>query len=107
MNYVTKKFESDDKLLIVDDVHDTGNSIKQIILDINKTCKKNTPEIKVATPYFKPDKNETDLKPDFYIHKTNKWLIFPHELQGLEFKEILENNPQLKDLSSKIKSLIK
>ena len=107
LNYVTKKFESDDKLLIVDDVHDTGNSIKQIILDINKTCKKNTPEIKVATPYFKPDKNETDLKPDFYIHKTNKWLIFPHELQGLEFKEILENKPQLKNLSSKIKSLIK
>ena len=106
LNYVTKKFESNDRLLIVDDVHDTGNSIKQIILDINKTCKKNTPEIKVATPYFKPDKNETDLKPDYFIHKTDKWLIFPHELQGLEYKEILENKPELKDLSSKIKSLI-
>mgnify|MGYP005710525429 CR=1 FL=1 len=76
LNYVTKKFESDDKLLIVDDVHDTGNSIKQVILDINKTCKKNTPQIKVATPYFKPDKNETDLKPDFYIHKTNNCLLY-------------------------------
>ena len=69
LNYVIKKLESEDKLLIVDDVHDTGNSIKQVINDLTTALQKNTPEIKVATPYFKPNKNETDLKPDFLFTK--------------------------------------
>ena len=56
LNYVIRKLESEDRLLIVDDVHDTGNSISQIITDLKKACKKNTPEIKIATPYYKPNK---------------------------------------------------
>ena len=91
----------------MDDVHDTGNSIKQVINDLTTACKKNTPEIKVATPYFKPNKNETDLKPDFFIHETDQWLIFPHELDGLTFEEIEEYKPELKDLTSKIKEVLK
>ena len=51
LNYVIRKLESEDRLLIVDDVHDTGNSISQIITDLKKACKKNTPVIKIATPY--------------------------------------------------------
>ena len=57
LNYVIRKLESEDRLLIVDDVHDTGNSISQIITDLKKACKKNTPVIKIATPYYKPNKN--------------------------------------------------
>ncbi len=86
LNYIIKQVESEDSLLIVDDVHDTGISIQKIILDLQTACKKNTPEIKVATPYFKPKKNKTDRKPDFYIHETEKWLVFPHELEGLSMR---------------------
>jgi hypothetical protein len=32
----------------------------------------------------------TNLKPDFYVHATDSWLVFPHELCGLTPKEILE-----------------
>ena len=96
LNYVIRKLESHDRLLIVDDVHDTGPSIKT-------ACKKNTPEIKVATPYFKPKKNLTNNKPDFYIHETDKWLVFPHELEGLTIDEIEKNKPELADLISDIK----
>jgi hypothetical protein len=106
LNYVIKKVESEDSLLIVDDVHDTGLSIDQIIKDLNKACKKNTPTIKVATPYFKPEKNKTERKPDYYLHKTDKWLVFPHELEGLTIDEIKENKPELEDLFSKIKDKI-
>ena len=56
LNYVIRQLESEDSLLIVDDVHDTGVSVQQIITDLKTACKKNTPEIKVATPYFKPSK---------------------------------------------------
>jgi|TARA_B100001094_G_scaffold6459_1_gene5726 hypoxanthine phosphoribosyltransferase len=106
LNYVIKKLESEDRLLVVDDVHDTGNSINQIITDLRKACKKNSPEIKIATPYFKPNQNETETKPDFFIHETDKWLVFPHELEGLNFDEIKENKPELRNLIDQIKSKI-
>jgi len=106
LNYIIKQVESEDSLLIVDDVHDTGISIEKIILDLETACKKNTPEIKVATPFFKPKKNKTDRKPDFYIHETEKWLVFPHELEGLSINEIIEFKPELSELIEKIKPFI-
>ncbi|MBD63415.1 MAG: hypoxanthine phosphoribosyltransferase [Gammaproteobacteria bacterium] len=106
LNYVIKKVESEDSLLIVDDVHDTGISVQQIISDLKTACKKNTPEIKVATPYFKPSKNKTNRKPDFYLHETEKWLVFPHELEGLSFEEIVQFKPELTSLVDKIKPYI-
>jgi len=106
LNYVIRQLESEDSLLIVDDVHDTGLSIKQIISDLKAACKKNTPDIKIATPYFKPTKNKTDRKPDFYLHETDEWLVFPHELDGLTINEIKENKPALKDLIENISTII-
>ena len=105
LNYVIKKLESEDSLLIVDDVFDTGLSINQVISDLRKACKKNTPDIKIATPYFKPSNNKTDIKPDYYIHKSDNWLVFPHELEGLNFEEIKQNKPEMKNLIDKITSL--
>ena len=106
LNYVIRKLESEDRLLIVDDVHDTGNSISQIITDLKKACKKNTPVIKIATPYYKPNKNASEYKPDYYLHETEQWLVFPHELEGLSLEEIQKNKPELQDLMDKIKEYL-
>ena len=73
---------------------------------LRSACKKNTPEIRVATPYFKPEKNLTDNVPDYYLHETNKWLVFPHELDGLSIEEIELNKPELKHLISNIKKKV-
>ena len=101
-----RQLESEDKLLIVDDVHDTGHSVQQIINDLKVACKKNTPEIRVATPYYKPSKNLTENEPDYFLHKTDKWLVFPHELDGLTFDEIKENKQELIDLIDDILPII-
>ena len=106
LNYVIRQLESEDRLLIVDDVHDTGNSVAQIIADITSACKKNTPEIKVATPYYKPNKSQTGNRPDYFIHETDQWLVFPHELEGLTLEEIKANKPEMKNLISNIKDKI-
>ena len=82
------------------------NFSEKIINDLKAACKKNSPEIKVATPYYKPTKNKTDRKPDFYLHETDEWLVFPHELDGLTVEEIKENKPELKDLIDKISPII-
>ena len=73
---------------------------------IKEVCKKNTPQIKIATPYFKPSNNKTKRIPDFYLHKTDQWLVFPHELEGLTKEEIKENKPQLAKLIDKITPLL-
>ena len=107
LNYIIKQVESDDSLLIVDDVHDTGISIEKIVSDLQAACKKNTPEIKVATPYFKPSKNKTRRTPDYYLHVTDKWLVFPHELDGLSIGEIRSNKPEVSGLIEKITKILK
>ena len=58
-----------------------------------------------STDKGKPSNNKTDIKPDYYIHKSDNWLVFPHELEGLNFEEIKKNKPEMKNLIDKIASL--
>lgn len=89
LDYLITYMNQDDSLLIVDDVFDTGRSIKAIISTLQSKMRNNCPaQIKVATPWFKPNKNATDRIPDYYVHETDDWLVFPHELDGLTAKEI-------------------
>ncbi len=106
LSYIIRQLESEDSLLIVDDVHDTGLSIQQAIDDLIKACKKNTPEIRVATPYYKPKNNKTGSPPDYYLHETDEWLVFPHELHGLSAEEIRQHKPELAKLIDKMTPLI-
>jgi len=93
LEYLERHLTSNDKLLLVDDVFDTGLSIDSVMRELNQFYKDSPPECKVATPYFKPANNETDRVPDFYLYETDKWLVFPHELAGLTDREIIENKP--------------
>ncbi len=102
LNYIVKHVNSDDSLLLVDDVFDTGLSIQQVIHDLKEECRKNMPDVKIATPYFKPGNNQTSIKPDFYVHETDSWLVFPHELHGLSEDEINEHKPQVAALRAKL-----
>ncbi|MFK7890183.1 MAG: phosphoribosyltransferase [Granulosicoccus sp.] len=96
MNYLIKKISREDKLLIVDDVFDTGRSIEAIIETLEIKTRRNTPhDIRVAVPYYKRSRNVTDRVPDYYLHETECWLKFPHSLEGLTSEEIRENRPEL------------
>lgn len=95
LDYLTRKLGKQDALLLVDDVHDTGLSLQQIITDLGLACAGQTPEIRIATPYFKPGSNRTGRKPDYFLHQTDDWLVFPHELEGLTLEEMKANKPEL------------
>jgi len=43
--------------------------------------------------YYKPARNRSSLVPDFFVRATDKWLVFPHEIQGLSREEILQHKP--------------
>ncbi len=99
LNYIIKKIRHDDRVLIVDDVFDTGNTIKAVVQEIRDRARGNTPgEIRVAVPWFKPTRNETDMVPDFYLTETSEWLVFPHELDALTPEEMKEARPKLHEI---------
>ena len=96
LNYIIKKICHDDRLLIVDDVFDTGNTIVAVIEELKKRARDNTPEdIRVAVPWFKPTRNETSIVPDYYEHETAEWLVFPHELDALSPEELRAERPHI------------
>ena len=82
-----------DRLLIVDDVHDTGLSMAALLTEIDQRTKPQS--VKIATCYYKPTKSKTQFSPDFFIHETDQWLVFPHELVGLSMQELREHKPSL------------
>jgi len=96
MNYLIKNVTHEDRLLIVDDVFDTGHTIEALINHLVEKARRNTPDdIRVAVPYYKPARNLTDRVPDYYLHETEQWIKFPHSVEGLTDEEIKEHRPEL------------
>ncbi len=95
-SYLIKNLEHHDRLLIVDDVFDTGYTIQALINHLREKSRLNTPdEIRVAVPYYKPTRNQTELVPDYYLHETDLWIKFPYSLEGLTREEIEIRRPQI------------
>jgi len=99
LEYAIRQANWEDELLIVDDVFDSGNSIRSVLDTLKRKMRRNLPgDIRIATPWFKPKYNVTDITPDYYIHETDQWLVFPHELDGLTREEMFANKPGMKQL---------
>ena len=94
IDYLVSRLSIEDRLLLVDDVFDSGRSIAAVIDTLQARCKRNFPaQLRVATVYYKPSRNRTTRVPDFFVQSTEQWLVFPHELQGLTREEILAHKP--------------
>ncbi len=107
LGYFIERTTVDDSLLIVDDIFDTGLSIEAMLGEINRRARRNTPRnIKVAATWYKPAKNLTDRVPDYYVNTTEKWVVFPHELQGLRKDEIQINKPVIAKVMDELESEI-
>ena len=105
LNYIIKKICHDDRLLIVDDVFDTGNTIAAVIAELRRRARDNMPEdIRVAVPWYKPSRNETDLVPDYFLRETSEWLVFPHELDALTPEELRTARPEIASIVDSVKA---
>lgn len=101
LNYLIKNVTHADRLLIVDDVFGTGKTIDALIGHLRDKARLNTPDdIRIAVPYFKPSRNQTERVPDFYLHETERWLKFPHSLEGLSAQEVEAHRPALFEILS-------
>jgi uncharacterized protein len=93
-DYLVSRLSFEDELLIVDDVFDSGRSLEAVLTELTRRCRRNLPnKIRIATVYYKPARNRSSLAPDYHLHSTDKWLVFPHEIQGLSHEEILRHKP--------------
>jgi len=103
LDYIVDNVDHDDALLIVDDVHDSGLSIRAVIEHLERKARRNTPgDIRVATTFYKPANNKTDRVPDYWVHESDAWLVFPHELDGLTREEILEHKPSMRAILERL-----
>jgi hypoxanthine phosphoribosyltransferase len=94
IDYLVSRLTADDRLLLIDDIFDSGRSLAALVGELQRRCKLNMPrQLRIATVFWKPARNRTPLKPDFCVRTTDAWLVFPHELQGLSREEILAHKP--------------
>ena len=94
LGYLVDTLGPDDRLLVIDDVFDSGRSVEAFLQELAGRCRYNMPEtVGIATIYYKPARNVTRLKPDFFVHETEDWLVFPHEICGLTTDEIQAHKP--------------
>ena len=62
-------------VLVVDEVADTGKSLKLVKEHI---IEQGAVEVKIATVYYKP---WSIVKPDYYEKETSRWVVFPWEIK--------------------------
>jgi hypoxanthine phosphoribosyltransferase len=84
-------------VLIIDDIFDTGRTMQAVINNIH-----NTSNIKIATVFYKPHANLTNIKPDFTAQVTDKWIVFPNEIAGLTAPELKQKDPYIASLISEL-----
>jgi hypoxanthine phosphoribosyltransferase len=90
--YVFSKIAPSQKVLIVDDVFDTGKTIEKVAQRLSHA------DLRSACVYWKECNNLTEMNPDYFVSKSDSWLVFPHEIQGLTENEIEMKDSFLKKL---------
>jgi hypoxanthine phosphoribosyltransferase len=104
LHYLIENANAEDSLLIVDDVFDSGRSVEALMKQIKKLSRANMPkDVRIACPYYKPQNNKTDIVPDYYVHESDEWLVFPHEISGLTPDEIIQGKTDLKNVMHLLK----
>lgn len=85
--------------MIVDDVFDSGRSVQALKDKLSDLMRLNMPkDVRIACPYYKPENTAVPLTPDYFIHKSDAWLVFPHEVSGLSVEELTEGKGDLKNI---------
>lgn len=99
LEYLFDKLQPHHKLLLVDDIFDTGLSLQAVIEQLHAPFHTSAaPDIRIATPWFARANNRTQRQPDYYLYESDCWLVFPHELEGLTSVELQQHKPDVAQL---------
>ena len=88
-------FRKGDRVLVVDDVFDTGKTAAAV----KRRMEAAGVDMRMACVYWKPGRNTTDLAPDYFVKDVgDDWIVFPHEIEGLSASEIVCKDATLAEL---------
>lgn len=88
------------KALIVDDIADSGESLKLAQTHLQE---QGTKEVKTATLFKKPF---SKITPDFYEKQTNHWEVFPWDTKET-LRKIIQKNQRKRALNQEVAKLVK
>ena len=88
------------RVLVVDEIADTGKSLKLVKEHI---VKQGAREVKVATVYYKP---WSIITPDYYEKETSRWVVFPWEIKETVQKIVKKCKEKGKSVESEIAKLV-
>ncbi len=88
------------KVLIVDEVADTGKSLKLVKEHI---IQQESSEAKIVTVYYKP---WSIVRPDYYEKKTTRWIVFPWEIKETLLKLCRKCREENMSLEKEIAKLV-
>lgn len=107
MQYLLENLSAHHSLLIVDDVYSTGSSVNAVIKQLALKTRRNLPQdIRIATVWYRPTE-KTLRTPDYFVHKTDDWLVLPYELSGFSLDELRENRPEMLALIDRLAPHVK
>ena len=102
LEYIAERKNQFNKLLLVDDVFDTGQTMAALLGELSTLLDTTQTDIRIAASWYKPKRNKTQLTPDYFIHTTESWLVFPHELCGIDKEELLAHRPGIERINKYI-----
>jgi hypoxanthine phosphoribosyltransferase len=88
------------KVLVVDDVADTGKSLQLVKEHIRQ---QGAVELRIATVYRKPF---SIITPDYYEKETRRWVVFPWEIKET-LRKIVEKNQDKNAVKAGASKLVK
>lgn len=107
MQYLLESLCSTHSMLIVDDVYSTGSSVTAVINQLAKRTRRNLPgEIRTASVWYRSTE-KTLREPDYFIHKTDDWLVLPYELSGFSIDELRRSRPEMAGLLDRLAPHVK
>lgn len=95
IEHVIDVVEAEQELLLVDDLFDTGRTMYEVIRHLRSRARRNTPHVRVAAVYFRPENRQFLVGPDYHLHVTSALPLFPHRLTGMSPEEIRRSDPEL------------
>ena len=85
-----------DRVLVVDDVLDSGGTLRAVLDSLN--AGKRAGGARTAVLYWKPSADKHGVRPDYYVSILEKWIVFPHELMGLTREELRLKSKEIAEL---------
>jgi len=89
------------KVLIVDEVADTGKSLKLVKEHI---LEEGASEVRIVTVYYKP---WSVIVPDYYGKETSRWIVFPWEAKETIRKLVKKSREKGKTIREETAKLVK